>query len=76
VGPDVLERQLARLRRLRETRDQDAVKARLGTLGEVARGSGNTMPAIVEAVRAQATVGEISRTLAAAFGRHRSSSVI
>jgi methylmalonyl-CoA mutase N-terminal domain/subunit len=34
------------------------------------------MPAIVEAVRAYATVGEISDALADVFGRHHSSSVI
>jgi methylmalonyl-CoA mutase N-terminal domain/subunit len=34
------------------------------------------MPALVEAVRAYATVGEISEALAEIFGRHRSSEVI
>ncbi len=34
------------------------------------------MPAILEAVRADATVGEISDALAAVFGRHRASTVV
>jgi methylmalonyl-CoA mutase N-terminal domain/subunit len=76
VGPDVLERQLARLRRVRETRDERAVAEALARLDRVARGDGNTMPAIVEAVRAYATVGEISRALADVFGRHHPVSVI
>jgi methylmalonyl-CoA mutase N-terminal domain/subunit len=76
VGPDVLERQLARLRRVRADRDEATVAAKLKQLEVVARGSENTMPATVEAVRAYATVGEISRTLAGVFGRHQPTSVI
>jgi len=76
VGSDVLERQLARLRQVRFDRDEVAVAAALGRLETVARGSANTMPATVEAVRAYATVGEISRTLLTVFGRHRPTSVI
>ena len=76
VGPDVLERQLARLRRVRADRDEAAVAAALKRLEAVARGSENTMPATVEAVRAYATVGEISRTLTGVFGRHQPTSVI
>jgi methylmalonyl-CoA mutase N-terminal domain/subunit len=76
VGPDVLERQLARLRRVRAERDEDAVAAALRRLEAVAQSSENTMPATIEAVRAYATVGEISRTLAGVFGRHQPTSTI
>jgi methylmalonyl-CoA mutase N-terminal domain/subunit len=76
VGLDVLERQLARLERVRAVRDEEAVAAALDRLEEVARGSANTMPAIVEAVRTYATVGEISRRLVGVFGRHEPSRVI
>ena len=76
VGPDVLERQLGRLRQVRAERDEDAVASALARLEAVARGSENTMPATIEAVRAYATVGEISRTLAGVFGRHQPTSVI
>jgi methylmalonyl-CoA mutase, N-terminal domain len=76
VGPDVLDRQLARLARVRETRDDAAVARTLRTLEEVARSDANTMPAIVDAVRAEATVGEISNALVRVFGRHQPSSVI
>ena len=40
-------------------------------LEAVARGDGNLMPSIVEAVRAYATVGEISDRLRVAWGEHR-----
>ncbi|MGZ4267133.1 MAG: acyl-CoA mutase large subunit family protein [Solirubrobacteraceae bacterium] len=76
VGPDVLERQLGRLRQVRTERDEDAVASALARLEAVARGSENTMPATIEAVRAYATVGEISRTLGGVFGRHQPTSVI
>jgi methylmalonyl-CoA mutase, N-terminal domain len=76
VGPDVLDRQLARLDHVRETRDDALVQERLAALEAVARTDVNTMPAIVEAVRANATVGEMSRALGAAFGRHQPTSVI
>jgi methylmalonyl-CoA mutase N-terminal domain/subunit len=76
VGRDVLDRQLARLARVRETRDDTAVARSLAALQDVARGDANTMPAIVDAVRAEATVGEISNALVRVFGRHQPSSVI
>jgi methylmalonyl-CoA mutase, N-terminal domain len=76
VGPDVLERQLARLQRVRAERDGHAVAAALNRLEAVARGSENTMPAIIEAVREYATVGEISRTLADVFGRYHATTSI
>jgi methylmalonyl-CoA mutase N-terminal domain/subunit len=76
VGPDVLERQLARLRRVRAQRDERAVATALDRLEAVARSSDNTMPATIEAVRAYATVGEISRALARVFGRHTATTSI
>ena len=76
VGRDVLERQLDRLQRVRAERDEDGVARALARLEAVARGTENTMPATVEAVRAYATVGEISRTLAGVFGRHQATTSI
>jgi methylmalonyl-CoA mutase, N-terminal domain len=76
VGSDVLERQLARLERVRETRDAAAVAQALEEVERAARGSANLMPVIVEAVRCYATTGEISRAIANVFGRHQASTVI
>ena len=39
--------------------------------GDAARGDGNLVPAVIEAVKAHATVGEISDRLRAAWGEHR-----
>jgi methylmalonyl-CoA mutase N-terminal domain/subunit len=76
VGRDVLDRQLARLRRVRCSREDSAVRDALARLRDVARGEDNMMPAILEAVRAYATVGEISRALADVFGHHHPVSTI
>ncbi|HVB22730.1 MAG TPA: methylmalonyl-CoA mutase family protein [Ktedonobacteraceae bacterium] len=59
---------LARLLRVRSERDQSAVKHSLDNLRRVAEGSENTMPAIIEAVKAYATLGEIMDVFRAAFG--------
>jgi methylmalonyl-CoA mutase N-terminal domain/subunit len=63
--------QVAALRRLRESRDNISVENRLGALKEVATGSENTMPAIVDCVRARATEGEIINALEDVFGTYR-----
>jgi methylmalonyl-CoA mutase N-terminal domain/subunit len=63
--------QVAALRRLRETRDNISVANRLDALREVAAGSDNTMPAIVDCVRARCTEGEIIASLEDVFGTYR-----
>jgi methylmalonyl-CoA mutase N-terminal domain/subunit len=59
---------LERLERVRKERDQDAVKCALDNLRHVAEGTENTMPAIIEAVKAYATLGEIIDIFRSAFG--------
>jgi methylmalonyl-CoA mutase N-terminal domain/subunit len=76
VDPEISERQLERLRALKERRDNALVEKRLEELKEVARGEGNTMYPILEAVRAYATVGEISSALQEVFGSYRETPVI
>ncbi|MGR3591587.1 MAG: methylmalonyl-CoA mutase [Limimaricola soesokkakensis] len=63
--------QVARLEKIRATRDQAACDAALTALEEVARGNGNLLEGAVEAARARATVGEISMAMEKVFGRHR-----
>lgn len=75
VGPDVIERQLGRLEQVRATRDSEEVESALRRLEQVVASDENAMPAIVEAVKAYATVGEISTTMAQVFGRHERSTV-
>jgi methylmalonyl-CoA mutase N-terminal domain/subunit len=75
VGGDVIERQIGRLEDVRARRDGEQVQAALGELRAVAASEANAMPAIVAAVRAYATVGEISAALGDVFGYHRRSLV-
>ena len=55
----------------RKSRDRKAVARSLGRLEQIARGDANTMPAILEAVRAKVTLGEISDVLRSVFGTYR-----
>ena len=68
----VREAQVARLSRIRETRDAAACEGALAALEEAARsGKGNLLAFAVDAARARASVGEISMAMEKAFGRHR-----
>src|SRR2546428_589989 len=67
---------LARLDRVREERDQAAVKRALENLRRVAEGTENTMPAIIEAVKAYATLGEIMDVFRAVFGEYMEPAVV
>jgi methylmalonyl-CoA mutase len=68
----VRDNQVRRLAELRATRDEAAVQAALGALLECAKsGDGNLLECSIRAMRARATVGELSATLEQVFGRHR-----
>jgi methylmalonyl-CoA mutase, N-terminal domain len=68
--------QVARLDRLRARRDAAKSRAALEEVERRARSSENLMPAILAAVEAYSTVGEISDALRRAFGEYRESVVI
>jgi methylmalonyl-CoA mutase, N-terminal domain len=71
IDPEAEGRQVAGVRRVRAERDPDAWTAAMTRLEDVARSDDNLLPAIVEAVAAYATVGEISDRLRVAWGEHR-----
>jgi len=75
IDPDVEVSQAARLKQLRERRDSGSVATRLDALQEVARGTDNLMPAIIDCVRARATEGEIVAALRGVFGTYRETPV-
>jgi methylmalonyl-CoA mutase N-terminal domain/subunit len=76
MDPEISQRQLERLKELKERRDNTLVEQRLEELKEVARGTDNTMYPILEAVRAYATVQEICDALKEVFGGYRETPVI
>jgi methylmalonyl-CoA mutase N-terminal domain/subunit len=71
IDPDGERRQVDGVRRVRAERDPVASEAALRRVGDCARGDENLMPALIEAVCAYATVGEISDRLRAVWGEHR-----
>ncbi len=65
------ERQKERVAGVRAERNQAAAQTALDRVGQVARDGGNLMPAIIDAVRAYVTLGEISDALRNEFGEYR-----
>ncbi len=76
VDSTVVDRQKARLKKMRATREGTRVQAALTALGRAAAGRENLLPRILDAVRAYATIGEICDTLRAAFGVYRPPMVV
>jgi methylmalonyl-CoA mutase, N-terminal domain len=76
IDAEIERSQVARLNALRARRDAAKSRAALAEVERRARGSENLMPAILAAVEAYATVGEISDALRRAFGEYQESVVI
>ena len=64
-------KQTDRVRALRASRDQAAVDAALASVDASARGTGNLLLPMKEALRARATLGEVSDVLRGVFGEYR-----
>ncbi|RFB81609.1 methylmalonyl-CoA mutase [Methylovirgula sp. 4M-Z18] len=64
-------RQIEKLQRLRQERDENATQQALDALTTGATSGGNLLDLSIQAARAKATVGEISAALEKVFGRHR-----
>jgi len=76
VDPSVGDRQVARLKELKSTRDNAAVQKALAELKAAAAGDANLMPLILTAVKALATLGEICDTLRAVFGEYEAPALV
>jgi len=69
-------KQVERLRAFRQKRDKNVWSAAMRSIEEGARNGENLMPVIIQAVEANATVGEISDALRAVFGEYKEVMVI
>ena len=69
-------KQVERLRAVRAKRDHAKWQAALRGVEDTARSTGNLMPLIVEAVEANATVGEISDAMRRVYGEYHETVVI
>jgi methylmalonyl-CoA mutase N-terminal domain/subunit len=70
LSPKSQEEQMASVRRLRAERDQARAAAALARLEETAKGTGNLMPPLKEALAAYATIGECCDVLRGVFGEY------
>jgi methylmalonyl-CoA mutase N-terminal domain/subunit len=70
VDKSAQERQLDRLARVKRERNDDDVEAALEDLTEAIANDENVMPAIVTAVKAYATMGEIMETFSEQYGQY------
>ena len=68
IDPAIEEKQVHRVRRMKRERNQAALKDALSRVAEACRSGENVMPPICDAVRNEATVGEISDIFRAEFG--------
>ena len=73
VDPASEAQQIARVVAVRAGRDGDAVDRALAAVGAAASGEQNVLPPIKEALRAQATLGEVCATLRGIWGRYEPS---
>jgi methylmalonyl-CoA mutase N-terminal domain/subunit len=74
--PDLERRQVERLQALRTKRSQSRWQQGIDTVHERARNGGNLMPAILEAVESNCTIGEIAGALRSVFGEYHETVVI
>jgi len=76
IDPEIERTQVERLAKLRARRDAARVEATLRAVEETARTDRNLLPPILDAVRAYATVGEISDALRRVLGEYQESVVV
>ena len=71
IRPEVEQYQKEKLSKVKKERENGIVKQTLANLKKAAQGTDNIVPPILEAVKAYATIGEISDTLREVFGEYR-----
>ena len=76
VDPALEAQQAARVQAVRRERDGAAARSALDAVRRGAQGTQNLMPLIVDAVKAEATLGEISDALRDVFGEYRENVVL
>jgi methylmalonyl-CoA mutase N-terminal domain/subunit len=71
VRQEVVDRQVARLNKVRAERDSGKAEAMLRRLDEAAKSEANLMPVLIECVENYVTIGEICAVLRGVFGEQR-----
>jgi len=70
LNPEVAKNQINRLNELRANRDDSKVQTILESISEASKGGDNLFPFVMEAVRANATLGEIMQAMKNVFGTY------
>lgn len=76
MSPETLKNQVAKLKAVKEERDDEKVKASLEKLRSALKSTDNTIPYIIDVVKEYGTVGEITGVMKDVFGRFREPSVV
>ncbi len=76
IDEKVEQQQIECVQNLRKTRNNDQVQRTLDGIREIAKGSGNLMYPILEAVKAYATLGEICNAMRDVFGEYREPEIV
>ncbi len=76
IGREIEQKQAERLEKLRKGRDKEKVGRALEGVRETSQSDQNLMPALIEAAKAYATVGEISDVLRSVFGEYREPNIL
>ncbi len=71
IDEEVARQQVERVQKVRAERDEAAVQAALAKVEAAARGTDNLMPPVLEAVKAYATLGEVSDVFRKVWGQYR-----
>lgn len=76
VNPVIGENQKAKLKKIKDTRDNETVYEKLEAIKKSAKSGENLMPLILEAVKEYATLGEICEVLRKEFGEYKESVIL
>jgi len=75
IDDEVEKKQINRLRKLKNERDNERVSQALDKVRKVAESNENVMPVLINAVKTYATVGEITNALRDVFREYRETSI-
>lgn len=70
INPDSVKNQVDRVIALKEERDNGAVQSKLNALKSAAKSDENIMPAIIDCIRSECTLGEVADGLRSCFGEY------
>lgn len=76
IDDSVEKNQINRLKNIKNTRDQNAVKTSLAHLKTAAKGTDNLMPYIIDAVKSYASIGEICNVMREVFGEYKENIIL